>query len=74
MVAAMRPILEAAKSDPRVSKVALARLNEMNSFVATLDGWFGQMLTVPPSTLMALIKMGARVVGLLGLGRGKSDG
>ena len=74
MVAAMRPILEAAEGDPRVSKVALARLNEMNSFVATLDGWFGQMLTVPPSTLMALIKMGTRVIGLLGLGRGKAEG
>jgi hypothetical protein len=45
----------------------------MNSFVSTLDDWFGQMLKVPPATLMALIKMGARVVGLLGLGRTKPD-
>ena len=74
MVAALRPILESAEGDPRVSKVALARLHEMDSFVTTLDGWYGQMITVPPSTLMALIKMGGRVIGLLGLGRGKAEG
>ena len=72
MVAALRHVLATADADPTISKVALARLHEMNSFVATLDGWFGQMLTVPPSTLMSLIKMGTRVVSLLGLGRGKA--
>jgi DNA-binding transcriptional regulator GbsR (MarR family) len=72
-VAALRDVLETARDDPRISKVALARLHEMNSFVSTLDDWFGQMLKVPPATLMALIKMGARVVGLLGLGRTKPD-
>jgi len=71
-VAALRHVLETAEGDPRISKVALARLHEMNSFVATLDQWFGQMLTVPPSTLMSLIKLGTRVVGLLGLGRAKT--
>src|SRR5208283_4575613 len=59
--------------DPAVSKVARARLNEMQSFLTTLDAWFGQMLTVPPSTLMALIKLGTRVVKLAGLARGKND-
>jgi hypothetical protein len=45
----------------------------MQGFLTTLDGWFGQMLTVPPSTLMALIKLGTRVVTLLRLGRGKGE-
>ena len=72
-VAALRHVLEAAEGDPTLSKVALARLHEMNAFVATLDTWFGQMLAIPPSTLMSLIKMGGRVVSLLGLGRGKDQ-
>jgi DNA-binding transcriptional regulator GbsR (MarR family) len=70
-VAALRHVLEAADGDPTISKVALARLHEMNTFVATLDEWFGQMLAVPPSTLMSLIKLGSKVVGLLGIGRAK---
>jgi DNA-binding transcriptional regulator GbsR (MarR family) len=73
MVAALRDILAAADGDPTLSKVALTRLHEMNAFVDTLDTWFGQMLAVPPATLMSLIKMGGRVVGLLGLGRGKGE-
>ena len=72
-VAAIRKAVEAAHGDPAVSKVARARLNEMQSFLTTLDAWFGQMLTVPPSTLMALIKLGTRVVKLAGLARGKND-
>lgn len=71
MVEAMGPVLAAANDDPTLSPVARKRLNEMHSFVTTIDGWYGQMLTVPPSTLMSLIKMGTKVVGLLGLSRGK---
>jgi DNA-binding transcriptional regulator GbsR (MarR family) len=73
MVEAMGPVLAAADDDPTLSPVARKRLKEMHSFVTTIDGWYGQMLTVPPSTLMSLIKMGTKVVGLLGLGRGKTD-
>ncbi len=72
-VAAIRRAVEAADGDPTISKVANARLHEMQTFLTTLDAWFGQMLTVPPSTLMRLIKLGSRVVNLLSLGRGKSE-
>ncbi len=71
-VAAIHKALEAADGDPTISKVAHARLHEMQTFLTTLDIWFGQMLAVPPSTLMRLIKLGSRVVNLLNLGRGKS--
>jgi hypothetical protein len=46
----------------------------MRSFLGTMDTWFGQMLTVPPATLMRLIKLGSRVVNLLSLVRGKGQG
>jgi DNA-binding transcriptional regulator GbsR (MarR family) len=74
MVEALGHVLAAADGDPALTKVARARLNAMHDFVTTIDSWYGQMLTVPPSTLMALIKLGSKVVGLLGMGRGKASG
>jgi DNA-binding transcriptional regulator GbsR (MarR family) len=71
-VAAIHKALAAAEGDPTISKVALERLHKMQDFVTTLDTWFGQMLSVPPSTLMRLIKLGSRVVNLVNLGRGKN--
>ena len=72
-IAAIREVVKSADGDPKVGKVALARLNEMQAFLTTLDTWFGQMLTVPPSTLMTLIKLGSRIVRLATLGRTKGD-
>jgi DNA-binding transcriptional regulator GbsR (MarR family) len=72
-VAALDHVLAAVDGDPAISSVARARLHEMHDFMATLDKWYGQMLTVPPSTLMSLIKLGSRVVNMLGMGRPKSD-
>lgn len=59
---------------PEVSKVARARLHEMHAFLMTLDNWFDQMLEVPPTTLMRLIKLGSKVVNLVGATRGKGKG
>lgn len=71
-VAALRHVLETAEGDSRISPVARARLQEMQGFLATLDSWFSQMVAVPPATLMALMKLGSRVVKLASLGRGAS--
>jgi DNA-binding transcriptional regulator GbsR (MarR family) len=71
-VAALRHVLETADGDPQISPTARARLKEMQGFLGTLDTWFSQMVTVPPATLMALMKLGTRVVGLVSLGRGSS--
>ena len=38
----------------------------MLDFVATMSRWHDEMLQVPKPTLMALIKMGAKVTRLLG--------
>jgi len=70
-MAAIRKAVEAAERDPTISKLARKRLDEMQSFLLTLDGWFSQMLSISPATLMRLIKLGAKVVPLLGLRGGK---
>jgi hypothetical protein len=37
----------------------------MHDFVRTVERWYQQMLSVPPSQIMTLIRMGSKVVGLL---------
>ena len=70
--AALRECIAAAEGDRKVSPVALKRLKEMQDFVETTNRWYDQMLTVPKSNLIALIKMGTKVTGLLS-GRRKKD-
>jgi DNA-binding transcriptional regulator GbsR (MarR family) len=70
-MAAIRSVLEKADKDPTINPVAKRRIHEMHALVSTLDSWFTQMMTIPPSTLMTLIKMGSKVVGVLGLGAKK---
>ena len=71
-MAAIRKAVAAAENDPSIPKVARKRLDEMQAFLTTLDGWFAQMLAISPPTLMRLIKLGAKVVPLLGFGATKA--
>ena len=66
---ALRACLTEAEGDARVSPVARRRLEEMESFVGEIDRWYDQMLSVPPPKLMALMRMGAKVVEFTRLGR-----
>lgn len=72
-IAALDSVVDAAERDPRVGKVARARLREMQAFVATIDRWYDQMLTLPPAKIMALIKLGSRIVNLLRFARRGSE-
>ena len=64
MVAAIREAM-AHIDDPRISPGVRQRLRAMHDFVTTVDRWYQQMLSVPPSQIMALIRLGSKVVGLL---------
>jgi DNA-binding transcriptional regulator GbsR (MarR family) len=67
--AALRACMAEAEGDSRVSPTARARLAEMQRFVETLNRWYEQMLGVPPAKIMALIRMGSKVVNFLSFGR-----
>jgi DNA-binding transcriptional regulator GbsR (MarR family) len=67
--AALRACIAAADGDPRVSPTARKRLQEMESFIGTVNRWYDQMLGVPAPKIMALMRMGAKVANLVGLGR-----
>jgi DNA-binding transcriptional regulator GbsR (MarR family) len=64
--AALRACTIEAERDPEISAVARQRLKAMLDFVTTMSRWHDEMLRVPKSTLMALIKMGSKVTRLLG--------
>jgi DNA-binding transcriptional regulator GbsR (MarR family) len=64
-VAALRICSEEAAADPRISATARDRIAAMHGFVATLDDWYQQMMTVPPHRLMGMIKLGKRILSLL---------
>lgn len=67
--AALRACVEEAQADPRVSPVAMKRLADMLDFVETISRWYEQMLGVPKSKLVGLIKMGTKIVGFLAPGK-----
>ena len=71
MVGAIRAAMEHA-DDSRISPAVRARLHAMHDFVNTVEGWYNQMLHVPPSQIMTLIRLGSKVVGLLKFVGGKS--
>lgn len=73
MVAAIRAAMEHA-DDPRISPVVRERLHGMHDFINTIEGWYKQMLQVPPQQIMRLIRLGAKVVGLLKFVGGKGGG
>ncbi|MEL7211082.1 MAG: MarR family transcriptional regulator [Pseudomonadota bacterium] len=55
--------------DPEVKK----RMQDMNTFLKTVDTWHGQMLGVPKEKLNMLLKMGNKVISLLSFTGKKSE-
>jgi len=64
-VAALEACVAEAKGDAKTGAVAQQRLEAMLDFTRTASGWYGQMTQVPRPTLMALIRLGARIASFL---------
>ena len=64
-VDALRACVSDAADDPSISPVAGKRLKEMLAFTELVDRWYTQMLTVPRPRLIALIKLGEKIVSFL---------
>jgi DNA-binding transcriptional regulator GbsR (MarR family) len=66
MMAALGEVEAQLEADgATVSAVVRARISAMHDFASAMDNWYGQMIAIPPQTLMTLIRMGAKVVDLL---------
>ena len=70
-IAALRACVSKAARDPTVSAVANKRLKEMLAFTELVERWYTQMLNVPRPRLVALIKLGEKIVSFLPSGKSK---
>ena len=70
-VDALRACVVDAADDPTISPVASKRLKEMLAFTELAERWYTQMLNVPRPRLVALIKLGEKIVSLLPVGKSK---
>jgi len=70
-VDALRACVSDAADDPTISPVASKRLKEMLAFTELVDRWYTQMLHVPRPRLVALIKLGEKIVSFLPAGKSR---
>jgi len=70
-VDALRACVSDAADDPTISPVASKRLKEMLAFTELVDRWYMQMLNVPRPRLVAMIKLGEKIVSFLPVGKAK---
>jgi DNA-binding transcriptional regulator GbsR (MarR family) len=68
-VDALRACVTDAADDPTISPVASKRLKEMLAFTELVDRWYTQMLRVPKPRLIALIRLGEKIVSFLPEGK-----
>jgi DNA-binding transcriptional regulator GbsR (MarR family) len=67
--AALRECVELTRDDASVDPVVQLRLWEMLDYVERLSRWYDQMLALPRSTIMTLMKLGGGVARLLDRGK-----
>ena len=60
-LAVLRQCMLESSDDKETDPEIKARIARMLDFLETLTGWYGQMRRLPKSTLVALMKMGAKV-------------
>jgi DNA-binding transcriptional regulator GbsR (MarR family) len=61
----LRQCMLEAENDRETPAGAKARIEEMQRFIATLTEWFDDVKDLPRPTLVALMKMGAKIAQLL---------
>src|SRR5271167_3211032 len=70
--AALRECVEMCRDDQSVDPVVQLRLREMLDFVDRLSRWYDQMIALPRSTIVTLMKLGGGIARLLDRGASKS--
>src|SRR6202044_3582056 len=70
--AALRECVEMSRDDKSVDPVVQLRLREMLDFVERRSRWYDQMIALPRSTIVTLMKLGGGIARLLDRGGRKS--
>jgi DNA-binding transcriptional regulator GbsR (MarR family) len=68
-LATLRACVADADADPSLHPVAARRLKDMLAFTETVDSWYAQMLTVPTAKLATILRLGAKIIKFLPLGK-----
>ena len=69
---ALRECVELSRDDKSVDPVVQLRLREMLDFVERLSRWYEQMIALPRSTIVTLMKLGGGIARLLDRSRKKN--
>ncbi|MEM6637377.1 MAG: MarR family transcriptional regulator [Pseudomonadota bacterium] len=72
-ISALQACVEQAETEGGIDPTVLKRMKDMNEFLGTADRWFHDMMTVPRPKLVMLMKMGTKVISVLGLTSGKKS-
>jgi DNA-binding transcriptional regulator GbsR (MarR family) len=64
-IAVLKSCVAETEREGAMGEVAASRLKQMLAFVELMDNWYSQMLTVPKSSLAAVVRLGARVFNLV---------
>jgi DNA-binding transcriptional regulator GbsR (MarR family) len=62
---ALRNCVEKSREDKSLDPVVLHRLRDMLEFVERISRWYDQMIALPRSTIVTLIKLGGGIARLL---------
>jgi DNA-binding transcriptional regulator GbsR (MarR family) len=63
--AALRNCVEMSRTDKDLDPVVLHRLRDMLEFVERISRWYEQMIALPRSTLVTLVRLGGGIARLL---------
>jgi DNA-binding transcriptional regulator GbsR (MarR family) len=69
---ALRQCVEMSRDDKSVDPVVQLRLREMLDFVDRLSRWYDQMIALPRSTIVTLMKLGGGIARLIDRGGKRS--
>ncbi|HET9161531.1 MAG TPA: MarR family transcriptional regulator [Caulobacteraceae bacterium] len=64
-IATLRACVDSGEGEPQISPVVLQRLRNLLEFTVGLDRFYNQIVGLPRSTLMTLMKLGAGIAKLL---------
>jgi DNA-binding transcriptional regulator GbsR (MarR family) len=65
-IAFLKDLAAEAEKDPQTSAEVRIRIERLQQFIGTLDGWYGQVRRLPKDTLIKLMNLGSKIAKFVG--------
>ena len=65
-IAFLKDLAAEAEKDPQTSAEVRIRIERLQQFIGTLDGWYGQVRRLPKDTLIKMMNLGSKIVKFVG--------